>query len=52
MRKKYHFKPPVTKEMLGNGTEIWRNNLTKRLCAFTPNHTIMIAMQKQCIFGS
>ena len=40
MRKKYHFKPPVTKEMLGNGTEIWRNNLTKRLCAFTPNHTI------------
>ena len=40
MRKNYQFKPPVTKEILGNGTEIWRNNLTKRLCAFTPNHAI------------
>lgn len=40
MRKNYHFKPPVKKEILDNRTEIWRNSLTKRLCAFTPNHTI------------
>ena len=40
MIKNYQFKSPVTKEILDNGTEIWRNNLKKNLCAFTPNHTI------------
>ena len=48
MRKNYHFKSPVTKEILDNGTEIWRNNLKKNLCAFTPNH---ISMTVKIAFG-
>ena len=38
--QQYNFKPQITKEILENGSVIWKNNISNATCVFTANHTI------------
>lgn len=41
MMQQYNFKPHITKEILENGSVIWKNSNSNKTCIITASHTIL-----------